>query len=267
MAVKPQKLQRAKNIAMCIFGMPGAGKTRLLGSANSVLIVRPPTDHTDAITNPKAEELVAHDHSELLEIFQWGQQGGFDAYEWVGLDGISLLEDHGLDDVFQAAIDRKPDRAEYGPDKGEYGVNRHRLTKNLRDMVGLAKDGHFNFLVTANVMEWYDPVREEDIWMPAYGSKKTNLSLKMCGMMNIVAYMAAIEEEGKDRKEVLTIDSEGFAGKDQLNCFPKLKSGRHGFINPTMSDIEAAIKKARGSGGRKSPSKTTTNRRRSRRRS
>lgn len=125
-----------------LFGEPGSEKTRTLGTSNNILIIRPPTDQTRSIADPTGvDEVVIHDWQEMNETFEWGQQGGFEKYDWVGLDSISLFQDHGLDDVFQDAIDRKPERAEYGPDKGEYGINMRRISKWVRDMYGLSDRG------------------------------------------------------------------------------------------------------------------------------
>jgi hypothetical protein len=246
--VEPTPLLPGKGTTMCVYGLPGTGKTRLLGSgAGKVLIVRPPTDNTDSIPPPAAgvEEVVIHDWDEQLHHFQWGQQGGYDSYDWVGLDSVSLFEEVGLDDVFEAAVMRKESRREFGPDKGEYGVNRTRLSKWVRDMVGMAKAGRFNFLCTAHVMQWTDPVKDVDLWVPAVGDARGKYSAKFMGYFNIVAYMAVSQKEGKARQETLTVDSDGFAGKDQFQVFPELKSGRHGFVNPTLEDIDQAIAAAR----------------------
>lgn len=228
-------------VCMFLYGLPGAGKTRLIGSGPKTLILRPPTDHTDSITLPAdVDEMELADWAGLLEVFQWMQQGGADRYEWVWLDSITLMQEYGLDDVFQAAIDRQPHRAQYGPDKGEYGINMSRLGKLVRDTVGLAKAGHFNFGMTAHVMELHDPVNDTELWAPQVQGK--NMSHKFSGYMNIVAYL---QKDDKGKRLLLT-DAEGFVGKDQFDCFPELKSGRHGLVNPTMKDVDAAIKKARG---------------------
>lgn len=243
--VKPKAVQPGRTVTMCLYGLPGAGKTRFLASGGKVLIIHPPTDHTDSV-DPRAgvDEILVDDHAKLLDVFQWGQQGGFSDYDWVWTDGITLMEEHGLADVFAAEIARHPHRREYGPDKGEYGINRSRLMDHVRNMIGLAKEtGNFNYGLTAHVMELHDPVNDREYWAPAFGSAKTQpaAGLKLAAMFNIVAYMQATEEEGKDRKEIMTVDADGFVGKDQFHCFPALKSGRHGFINPTMQDLEAAI--------------------------
>lgn len=228
---------------MLVYGLPGIGKTRLMGSSErKTLILHPPTDHVDSIpAGGNAEHIEMSDHREMLDAFQALHQkaDGFD-HEVVVLDGITLMEEYGMDDVFQAAVDRNPHRAEFGWDKGEYGINRSRLTKWIRDMVGLCKAGQFDFYMTAHVMNWEDPVTSEELWVPAFGSARTGLSAKLCGYMNIVAYYGM--SGSKDEKQrTLLVDADGFIGKDQYDCFPKLKSGRHGFVNPTLSDVEAAI--------------------------
>jgi hypothetical protein len=233
---------------MGVYGLSGAGKTRLIASNPSTLILHPPTSHMESIDLPsEVHEYTLEDHNTTNQIFQWGQQGGFKKYDWVWIDDVSLFEDTGLDDVFSAAVDRKPDRADFGPDKGEYGINRGRIGRLIRDMVGLSKSGMFNFGWTAQVMEWTNPVTDEDLWVPQFGSPRNNQGMKLCGYMNIVAYLQAKDEPGKKRQELLLVDSEGFVGKDQYNCFPELKSGRRGFANPTMGDVESAILKKRRS--------------------
>ena len=47
------------------------------------------------------------------------------------------------------------------------------------------------------------------------------------------------------------VDAPGHVGKDQFDMFPALKSGRHGFVNPTMADIDQAI--SQKSGGAQPP--------------
>lgn len=263
----PAPLKPGKGWAMMIFGPPGAGKTRLLGSGSRVLIVHPPTDHTDSITPPATgvDEWVIDDWSGMYDVKHFIQQGGHKDYDIVSWDSISIAQDFLLDDVLEDAIMRKPARAmekgehkekvaEYGSDKGEYKINFDRIRQFVGDMVGFSKKGMFNFIVTAHPFEWYNPVTEQELWAPWVRGK--DMSNKICGYMNIVAYMADNNKEDKERQEVLTVDSDGFVGKDQFNCFPKLKSGRHGFINPTMADIEAAINKKRGrrpSGRRRKP--------------
>lgn len=236
---------------MMVYGVPGAGKTRLLGSGSRTLIIRPPTDHTDSIPDgADVQELVISDWSGMFETFAWLQQGAHKDFDWVWLDSISLMQDVLLADVMDDAIARRPDRAmnkggvqtpEFGPDQGEYKLNFDRINSWVRDMVGLAKSGSINFGITAHPFEWYDPVLEEDVWSPWVQGK--NMSPKICGYMNIVAYLQEVRKKEEPIQRLLLTDAEGFVGKDQLQCFPELKSGRHGLVEPDMDKITKAITK------------------------
>lgn len=246
----PQKLTVGKCTTMMVYGVPGAGKTRLLGSGKRTLILRPPEDHTDSIeAGADCEELVLEDWSGMFETFSWLQQGAHKDYDWVWLDSISLMQDRLLEDVLVDMMIRRPDLAmdkggvkvpEFGADKGEYKINFDRIAKWVRDMTGIAKAGAFNFGITAHPFEWYDPVREEEVWAPWIQGK--NMSPKISGYMNIIAFLQERKgDEDKPGQRILMIDAPGFVGKDQLDCIPELKSGRHGIIEPTMAKLEKAI--------------------------
>lgn len=247
---------------MLVYGVPGAGKTRLIGSAPRTLIIRPPMDHTDSIQDPgNVQEMVVTDWSSMLEAFQFVQQGGHEEFDWVWLDSISLFQDMGLDDVMSDAIARKPMRAverggvmipEFGPDLQEYKVNMERLAKWVRDMSGMADSGLINFGITAHPFEWFDPVKDESVWAPWIQGR--NMSAKVCGYMNIVAYLEVVRKDEETFRVLLT-DAEGFVGKDQFDCFPELRSGKHGIVEPTMDKVVEAIGSSRNKTARKKPAR------------
>jgi len=227
----------------------------LIGGGSNTLLIRPPTDSTASIRPPTdTEELVVRDHSELAASLAYLQQGGANDKDWVWLDGITLLEEIGMDDVFQHAIDQKPSRAEHGPDKGEYGVNRQRLMKWVRDVVGLSERGMFNFGITAQPFTIYDPVLEDDIWMPSVGPGSGTLSIKLCGYMQIVAYLRVVHRDGKAARRVLYTEHSGFYGKDQLT-----EGGLNELANPTMPKIEAILKGTGKGTSRKRPRRRARN--------
>lgn len=243
--MKPKAVARNQGVRMMLYGLPGIGKTRLIASGPPCLIIRPPTDSTDSIVLPsQAEEMVVEDWNQMLEVYQYLQQGEAKGkYKWVWLDTITLFQELGLDDIFDAAIARHPHRAEFGYDKGEYGVNMTRLGRWVRDMVGLANEDAFNFGMVAHVMEWHDPVQDQELWSPLIAGK--NMSPKMCGYCNIVAYYQETRRKGKPAQRLLLTDAEGFVGTDKLDAFPELKSGRHGFVDPSFDEVDAAIEAAR----------------------
>lgn len=273
-----QPLEVGKGVAMMLFGLNKVGKTTLIGTGKRTLIIRPPDDHTDAIpAGSDCEELVLDCWSDMFETFAWLQQGAYKNYDWVWLDTISLMQDRLLEDVVSDMLVRRPDLAmdkagaaperkawvelkksgiivpEYGADKGEYKINFDRIAKWVRDMVGIAKAGAFNFGIAAHPIEWWDPTRGdhgEEIWAPWIQGK--GMIPKICGYMNIIAYMQK-QEVGDNEQRVLLVDSPGFLGGDHLECFPELKSGKHGIIEPTMAKIEKAIAQSPKRSGDASP--------------
>lgn len=253
--MKPRKLSRDQGVSMLIFGMPGVGKTRLIATGPRTLIIRPPADHVTSVDFPTdAEEIVVRDWSDLMEAQHYVFTEGYERFDWVWLDSVSLFQDYGMEDVMADAIRRKPDRAiekggervpEFGPDKGEYRTNMDRVAKFVRDMQGLAEEGKINLGLTAHPFEMYDPVTEEDVFAPWIQGR--NMVTKVCGYMNIVAYLSQPQPEKQSQagQTILLTRAKGFYGKDQYECFPELKSGRRGIVNPTMPKVIAAIEAVR----------------------
>lgn len=248
----PQPLEIGKGKTVMLFGIPGAGKTRyIVGRCPKCLIIRPPQDNTDSIApGSDCTELIAEDWNDMNEYFSWLQQGAHEKYKWVWLDSISLMQDELLDDVMDDVLMRRPDRGlvkggltvpEFGPDQGDYKVNFDRIAKWVRQMTGIAKAGAFNFGITAHPFEWFDPGLDEYVWAPWIQGK--GMIPKICGYMNIVCYLQEQrDKEGKVGSRVLLTDQKGYMGKDQLHCFPELKSGRHGIVEPTGEKLVTAIK-------------------------
>lgn len=228
--IKP--IEASKKITMMVHSFPGVGKTRLIGTGGKgTLIVKPPTDHTDSIKTPGVEMWEVQDWPDMWEVQDYFRsESAKGEYGWVWLDSASLFQDHGLDDIWEELLVRKPDRKKHGLDKGEYGVNMHRLGQWVRQMVGLPG---FNFGICAHSFHWEDG--DNRLWPFIQGK---NMPAKICGYMNIVAYM-----EVKQGKRVLRLEeTEEYFARDQFDAFGK---GR--VVEPTMPKIMSAIDAVRPS--------------------
>ena len=237
---KPQAIksvQRSKKISMCVYGAPGSGKTRLAGTGGEgTLIVRPPTDHTDSIRTQGVEEWEVHDWSEMLNVHEYLRHDGAKDFDWVWLDSISLFQDTGLDDIWAGVIAAKPHRAEWGLDRGEYNVNMWRLQQWVRHVVGIPG---FHFGVTAHPAEIPNPVSGEVKLAPWVQGK--NMSQKVQGYMNMVAYLeVVVDKEGETRRVLRTKGDERYEAKDQFDAFP---NGR--LSDPTIDKIVESINATR----------------------
>lgn len=236
-----------------IFGDPGIGKTTLLGTGGKLyktLIVRPPTDHTDPIIGSGCKETIVRDWTEIWEVLDYLRHEGHE-WDWVWLDSISLMQDFGLDDVYENILDRKGPkgslaraaREQFGPDQGEYRVNMWRLEQWIRHTVGAAD---FNFGVTAHPF-WYEP-KDEDIepyLMPWVQGK--NMPNKICGMMNLVGYYQLREREVKGEKKLSRVLHTNKSTTWYGKCQFKMPDGSGAFgdsgtiVNPTIPKMMEAI--------------------------
>lgn len=253
---KPRKLRQGEGITWLLFGIPGVGKTPLIGENPRTLILRPPTDHTDSIMEPEnVEEIVINDWASELEAFQYVHQGGWEQHDWVWIDSLSGFQDFGLRDVLEDAVIRKPSRGvnkggvmipEFGADQGEYGINMNRITNMVQDFCGMAAEGKINFGITCHPADWYNPVTEETVLAPWVQGK--GMIAKICGYMNVITYMQEVSRDGKPSQIQLFSSAPGFYGKDQFRAFPTMKSGKRGIVDPTMSRIMDLFEAKRESG-------------------
>lgn len=241
----------------------GVGKTSLIGSGGqdfNIVIMRPPTDHVDPIIGSGCREMVVRNWEDIFEGLEWARHEaarelGEDGWFW--MDSISLLQDTGLDDVYENILDKKgpvgslarKEREQFGPDRGEYRVNMWRLAQWVRHMVG---DGSVNLGITAHSF-WYEPNNPLDeltpscLWPWIQGK---NMPSKICGMMNIVGYMEVQERELRGRKRTVRVLHTNKTERWYAKCQIKLPDGSSVFgdgdiVNPTLPEMVAAIKKGR----------------------
>jgi hypothetical protein len=245
-------------INMLVHADIGWGKTSLIGTGGKqfkTLIMRPPIDHVDPIIGSGCDEMVVKDWEEIFEGLDYMRHEGYKKYDWFWMDSISLLQDVGLDDVYQGVLDAKAAekgatgakaRARFGPDRGEYRVNMWRLQQWIRYAVGAEA---FNLGITAHSFWYEDPETNEPAsqLMPWIQGKQ--MPSKICGMMNLVCFgelrTRTVRGEERLSRVLHTNKTERWYAKNQF----KLPGGAGVFgdtgtiINPTMPEIVAAINK------------------------
>lgn len=241
-------------VRMLVYAHPGRGKTVFAASCaelGKTLLIRSPVDHIPRMAlKSGAEQALVHDWDEMYELLEYLRHEP-DAYDWVWLDSISLWQDVGLDDIWQAVLEKNPSRKEYLYDKGEYRVNMGRLAEWVRFIVGA---NAFNFGITAHPFQMIDPVQDGLIYMPWIQGK--SMPEKICGYMNLVTYLEVRENKQGGRYRVLYSQAtEDYYAKDQYDAFEDGK-----MINPTMTKVMAAI-----NGGAPAPKRRPARTRRARR--
>lgn len=226
-------LSPSGKISMLLYSRPGAGKTALIGSSTQrVLILRPPTDHTDSITTvhgtkPRIKERTVADWNTMDDARNWARQEQGGEFDWIWLDSGSLYQKHGLDDIWNTVLasPKGAARRVYGLDKGEYGVNMERFGQWTRDMVSLPG---FHFGMTAHTMEVEDAETNALVMMPYIQGK--DMAPQFCGYMNIVAYLSVKEDKGRTARILRTAPHQRYFAKDQFGALGTMR-------NPTLDRI------------------------------
>lgn len=258
MTVEPRDVSASSNIFWLIHGDTGVGRTTFIGTGAEMglktLIIRPPTDHVDSILNSGAKEIVVRDWTEIAEAEDYCRYEGH-KWDWIWIDSYSLLQDIGLDDVYQAVVDSKGGsggrRSMFGPDRGEYRVNMWRLESMIRHIVG--SGGGFNLGVTAHSF-WYTPSDDEaasgsePVLMPWIQGRR--MPTKICGMMNIVSYYELTKREVRGRTKEQRVMSFNKTAKFYAKCGFRLPDGGSPFDGgklwePTMPKFIERISEAR----------------------
>jgi hypothetical protein len=240
---KPDAIKKAsesEHIFMGLYSLPGVGKTRLIGTLtemypNRVLMVKPPTDHTESLS-PEAKRLLdvwtVSDHSELTDVLEYMRHDGGKDYDWIWIDSLTLLIDHCLDGMWDDIIAEKPHRAKFNLDKGEYYNNMVRLSRVARHLIGRDQ---FNFGWTAHTMDGEMPDGTE-LLVPQIHVR--GMWSKFCAMMNIVAYYEKKTlDDGVAHRILRVQETDGYYAKNQLGDLPKDR-----MVDPTMPRLLAALR-------------------------
>lgn len=178
----------------------GTGKTSFLGTGGRdfrILIMRPPTDHADPIRGSGCHEMVVRNWEDTFEGLDYIMHNAED-WDIFAMDSISLLQDIGLDDVYEGILDRagphgsaaRNNRQQFGPDRGEYRVNMWRVGQWVRHAVAAES---FHLFVMAHSF-WYTPEGADAAYLAPWIQGKA-MPEKICGMMNMVGHMTVRERE------------------------------------------------------------------------
>lgn len=252
MAPEIKPVGASSHIFCCIHADPGAGKTTFIGTGGKkykILIIRPPTDHTDPIIGSGVQEMIVRDWGDVFDASDYLIHSG-DKWDWVWVDSFSALSDMGIRDVYKDVVDSKGGRGKrrsmFGPDRGEYRVNMWRLEEWVSDVVG--SGGGFNFGLMCHSF-WYEPYGAGDdvqtaVWPWIQGKQ---MPQKISGMMNIVGFMEVKTREVRGQKKESRVIHFNKAPSWHAKC--QFKKGEEPALsdlwNPTLPGMMEALEGAR----------------------
>ena len=240
MAFNPQPVsKRDTYINMIVYGDPGAGKTALAASSPNGLILDADLGvEAAASLGRDVDSHVCEDYNDLTEAYNYFRSGpGCDEYDWVWLDSGTIFQEKALhDQIMVDLVAQQPHRNEFVPDMREYLINQNHLSKLIRHFCGLP----INFGVTAYA-EAYDIGEDVKVFMPMFQGGKGTYSTKICGYVNVIAYLGtqkAKEKDGGFQNRLLTRRAGRYYAKDRFDALDPV------IDNPDMVSITETIQKS-----------------------
>lgn len=228
-------------INMGVYGWFGSGKTPMIGTGEDTLILDADVGVQSAqASGSKATVMPVLTYAELQQAYEYLAYGTH-SFKWVWLDSISLFMDRGLvDDILVEAAEQNPRQSKDVASQREYLVQQNRIGTHVRQFCALP----INFGWTAHVMTTVEAETGEVIYMPMIPGGKGEFSSKICGYMNVVAYLGKTSS-GKPR--LITGRTDHYYARDRF--FALNSGGKPHIDNPTIPTIEALIEQKRKSSG------------------
>ena len=218
-------------IKWMLYGEPGVGKSKLIGSGKRTLILANNPDETVSMRDSDAVMWVTNDMMEATEAYEYLRHEGHKEFDWVWLDNGTLFQEQNMDRIMADLVAAKPHRDQFVPDMAQYLQNQNQMGLLIRNMVALP----MNVGMTGHVMYYQDDEAEETIMMPLFQGGQGAFSQKVCGYMNLVTYMGTRRrKEGTDRY-LVTEKAQKIYAKDRFGVLPRR------IMNPTVPEIQALI--------------------------
>jgi AAA domain-containing protein len=188
---------------LLIHGDPGSGKTVLAGTlpGRNLILAGEPGYIAAARQGARGTVRLIPDTATATAAAQWLEDGNAKKFDWVTVDGVSVMNNKFLLGYTAEAFDLNPkSRAHRNlPDKPDY-LNAQNFTKSW---VARMVDLPVNVLFTAHSMRPTD--KEGDtIVVPAIQGKGFDVASYICGLMHVVGYMAIrVNSKGDQVRRVL----------------------------------------------------------------
>lgn len=228
-------------INMLIYGMSGAGKTRLAGSADALPELRPVL-FIDVEGGTLTLRNTDYNEIEVVRVKSWKEMEdvynelylGKHNYQTCIIDSLTEIQKLAMDDTMRKLIEEHDDRDADVPGVREWNINIERTRKYVRRFRDLPMNTIFTALEHS----------EKNMRTGAL-KRKPSLSGKVkdevAAFLDIVVYLYTKEVGDENKRILLTGQTEDTVAKDRSGKLPML------IEDPTMSAIYHHLNKEKSS--------------------
>lgn len=220
---------------LLVYGVPGAGKTYLLGTAEDSADLSPflfidIEGGTLTIRKRKGIDVVrARSIDEIVKIHNMLYEDAGEYYKGVGIDSITELQKLDMKTIMKKEHENKPETID--PDQATmsaWGKSRIRLTRIIQGF----KDLPIHTICTALLHEELDDVNGITKFSPAMSGQ---LRREIPGYFDVVAYLSAKSKGEEVVRTLQTAMTSKVAAKDRTASLPGV------IVGPNLPDIWAMI--------------------------
>lgn len=217
-----------------VYGDPGVGKTRLVGSANEVPEMCPvlALDFDGGILSLKRN----YPDMDVVRLKNWNDfqklymalKKGDTGYRTLAVDSLTEAQKFSMQTIMQDVVKKDSERDQDVPGLREWGKN----GEQLRRLVRLFRDLPVHTIFTAHVALQEDKKTQIVSKTPSLSGK---MARECAGFIDTVGYMYKKVVKGEIERLMLTSGTDTVIAKDRSDRLPKIVR------NPTMRDIYDAV--------------------------
>lgn len=203
-----------------VYGDPGVGKTKLVGSAQLHELTKPLLIldcEGGTLTLRKQKDIhveQVRSIDQIVEIHNDLRVNNNGYYKSIAIDSLSELADLDMRDVMKQMLNRQPNRDPDVADKREWGIVR----THMRKIVRAFKDLEMNTFMTALAMKEKDDTTGAITLYPQLAGK---LRTEIPGFFDVVGYMYTRTEGEEVTRRIQFQKSEKVTAKDRTDSFGK----------------------------------------------
>jgi phage nucleotide-binding protein len=226
--------ERDPYLTMLIYGLPGAGKTVLAGSASAVEEMAPVLlidveGGTFSLRSryPDVDVVRTTTWQQMQEVYNELYRGSL-PYKTVILDSLTEIQRLSMLGIMAEVVKKEPDRDAEIPSIREWGKN----GEQTRRMVRAFRDLKMNTIFTALVLDEKDQKSGKMKYRPSLSGKMAN---EVSGYVDVCAYLYTSVKDDKVCRFLLTGSIDTHVAKDRSDRLPLVLE------EPSMTKIHDII--------------------------